>query len=183
MRKVLILFGLVLFAATCAKAQEGPNFEVSGDYQYVRMYPGGGAPSQGCQGFSGNAAANVNNWLGIAGDFGFCKVTGLPTGTGAFAHNTNYLFGPRISFRNYGRVTPYVQFLLGGDHASAGATGVPTASANAFAFTLGGGADVRLSPHVSLRAIQFEYFDTHFNSANQKNLRIQTGLVYRFGGR
>jgi opacity protein-like surface antigen len=183
MRKVFLLFGLVLFAATCVKAQEGPNFEVSGDYQYVRAYPGNGIPSQGCQGFSGNAAANVNRWLGVVGDFGFCKVTGLPTGTGAFVHSTNYLFGPRASFRNYGRVTPYVQFLLGGVHDSAGATGQPTASSSAFAFTLGGGADVRLSPHVSLRAFQFEYLNTHFNSANQKNIRIQTGLVYRFGGK
>ena len=181
MRKVFILFGLVLFAASYAKAQEGPNFEVSGDYQYVRLYPGGGAPAQGCQGFSGNAAANVNRWLGIVGDFGYCGVTGLPTGTSS--HAINFLFGPRVNFRNYGKVTPYAQFLLGGDHATASATGFPSTSANAFAFTLGGGLDIRLSPNVSLRAIQFEYFDTHFNSANQKNLRIQTGLVYHFGAK
>jgi len=181
MRKVFVLFGLVLFAATCARAQEGPNFEVSGDYQYVRLYPGGGAPAQGCQGFSGNAAANVNRWLGIVGDFGYCGVTGLPTGTSS--HATNFLFGPRVSFRNYGRVTPYVQFLLGGAHATFSTTGIPSTSANAFAYTIGGGTDVRLSPHVSLRAIQFEYFGTHFSGANQKNLRIQTGLVYRFGGK
>ena len=182
MRKLFLLFGLVLFAATCAKAQEGPNFEVSGDYQYVRLYPGGGAPSQGCQGFSGNGAANVNRWVGIVGDFGYCGVTGLPTGTSS--HAINYLFGPRFSFRNYGRVTPYAQFLLGGDHGTAKFTAggtTTTTSSSAFAFTLGGGFDVRLSPNVSLRAIQFEYFDTHFNSANQKNLRIQTGLVYHFG--
>ena len=184
MRKAFILFGLVLLAATCAKAQEGPNFEVSGDYQYVRMYPGGGAPSQGCNGFSGNAAANVNNWLGIAGDFGYCSVSGMPTGSSA--HNINFLFGPRFSFRNYGRVTPYVQFLLGGDRGTVSVTSGGTTisgSNNAFAFTLGGGADIRLTPHVSLRAIQFEYLNTHFSGANQKNLRIQTGLVYRFGGK
>lgn len=181
MRKVFILFGLVLFAATCAKAQEGPNFEVSGDYQYLRMYPGGGAPSQGCNGFSGNAGANVNNWLGVVGDFGYCSVSGMPAGSSA--HNINFLFGPRFSFRNYGRLTPYVQFLLGGDRVTASATGLGSASTNAFAFTIGGGTDVRLTPHVSFRAIQFEYMDTHFSGANQKNLRIETGLVYRFGGR
>ena len=183
MRKFFVLFGLVLLAATSAKAQEGPNFEVSGDYQFIRMYPGNGAPANNCQGFGGNAAVGVNNWLGVVGDFGFCKVTGLPSTGGVWAHNINYLFGPRVSFRNYGRMTPYVQFLLGGDRASAGATGFPTASSNAFAFSIGGGADVRLTPHVSFRAIQFEYLNTHFNNANQKNLRIETGLVYRFGGK
>lgn len=181
MRKFFILFGFVLLAAGSAMAQEGPNFEVSGNYQYIRIYPGNNAPASSCQGFGGNAAANVNNWLGLVGDFGFCKVTGLATGTSS--HEINYLFGPRVSFRNYGRLTPYAQFLLGGDHATASATGVGSTSANAFAFTLGGGTDVRLTPHVSLRAIQFEYFYTHFGGVKQNNLRIQTGLVYRFGGK
>ena len=155
MRKLFILFCLVLLAAGSAMAQEGPNFEVSGTYQYVRIYPGNSAPAANCQGFGGNAAANLNDWLGLVGDFGFCKITGLPSGISS--HEINYLFGPRVSFRNYGRVTPYAQFLLGGDHATASATGVPSTSASAFAFTLGGGADVRLTPRVSLRAIQFEY--------------------------
>lgn len=181
MRKFFILFGLVLLAAGSAMAQEGPNYEVSGVYQYVRIYPGQGNPSSGCQGVGGNAAVNVNRWLGIAGDFGFCSVTGLPSGTSS--HAINYLFGPRVSFRNYGRVTPYAQFLLGGDHSTVNVTGFPSASASAFAFTLGGGTDVRLTPHVSFRAIQFEYLYTHFGGVKQNNLRIQTGLVYRFGGK
>ena len=181
MRKLFLLFGLAFFAASCTLAQEGPNFEVSGDYQYIRINPGAGAPAQGCQGFGGNAAANVNRWLGIVGDFGYCGVTGLPAGTSS--HNINYMFGPRFSFRNYGRLTPYVQFLLGGDRATASVTGFPSASTNAFAYSIGGGTDVRLTPHLSLRAIQFEYFATRFNSATQNNLRIETGLVYRFGGK
>jgi opacity protein-like surface antigen len=181
MRKLFLCLGVALFAATCAKAQEGPSFEVSGDYQYIRVNPGAGAPAQSCQGFGGNAALNVNRWASIVGDFGYCGITGLPSGTSS--HNTNYLFGPRFSFRNYGRVTPYAQFLLGGDHATANVTGLGSTSANAFAWTLGGGADINLTPHLLLRAIQFEYFDTHFNSANQKDLRIETGLVYRFGGK
>lgn len=180
MRKFFVLFGFVLLAAGSAMAQEGPNYEVAGTYQYVRL-DGQGAPSQGCQGFSGNGAVNVNRWLGIAGDFGYCKVTGLPSGTSS--HSINYLFGPRVSFRNYGRVTPYVQFLLGGDHATVSATGFGSASNSAFGFTMGGGFDARLSPHVSLRAIQFEYFATRFGGTTQNNLRIQTGLVYRFGGK
>ena len=182
MRKCLILFGLVLLAAGSAMAQEGPNFEVAGTYQYVRINPGQGAPSEGCHGFGGNGAVNVNRWLGIVGDFGYCGVTGLPSGTSS--HEINYLFGPRVSFRNYGRVTPYFQFLLGGDHATAKSTSGNTTvsvSDSAFAFTLGGGLDARLTPHVSLRAIQFEYFPTRFGGTTQNNIRLQTGLVYRFG--
>ncbi len=179
MRKLFILLGFALLATSVAQAQETRAMEVSGQYQYIRIYPGGGAPSSGCQGAGGTFAANLNNWLGLVGDVGGCKVTGLPAGTSS--HEINYLFGPRLSYRNYGRLTPYAQVLFGGERATASATGFPSASSNAFAMTFGGGADFKLTPHVSFRAIQFEYLYTHFGGAKQNNLRIQSGLVYHFG--
>jgi hypothetical protein len=45
----------------------------------------------------------------------------------------------------------------------------------------GGGADITLSKHVSLRAAQFDYLYTHFGGEGQNNFRIQSGIVYRFG--
>jgi opacity protein-like surface antigen len=179
MRKLFILFGFALLATSIAQAQETRGMEISGQYQYVRISPGQGAPSENCQGAGGTFAANVNRWVGIVGDVGFCKVTGLPTG--ATAHEINYLFGPRFSYRNYGRVTPYAQVLFGGERATASVTGFPSASTNAFAMTFGGGADFRLTQHLAFRAIQLEYLYTHFGGAKQNNLRLQTGLVYRFG--
>jgi opacity protein-like surface antigen len=78
-------------------------------------------------------------------------------------------------------VFPFVQALFGGEQFSAGATGLGSASSNAFAMTAGGGADVTLTRHVSLRAIQVEYLYTHFGGASQNNLRLQSGVVWRFG--
>ena len=179
MRKLFILFGFTLFASSFAQAQETQGMEISGQYQYIRIYPGQGAPSSSCQGAGGTLAANVNRWIGLVGDVGFCKVTGLPTG--ASAHDINYLFGPRFSYRNYGRLTPYAQVLFGGARATASVTGFPSTSVNSFAMTFGGGADLKLTPHLSFRAIQFEYLYTHFSGVKQNNLRIQSGLVYRFG--
>jgi outer membrane immunogenic protein len=179
MRKLLILFGLFLLVASSAKAQEGPGFEVSGNYQYVRFNPGNGVSGINCQGGSGSAAAYLNSRFGIVGEFGACKVTGLPAG--ATAHEMNYLFGPRVYFHTRGRVYPFVQGLFGGERFSAGVTGVGSGSTNAFATALGGGADVTLTRHVSLRAIQFDYLYTHFGGAGQNNLRIQSGIVWRFG--
>jgi outer membrane immunogenic protein len=179
MRKSLILFLLILLAASSAKAQENRGFEVSGNYQYVRINPGGGAPSANCQGGSGSFVAYLNARAGVVGDFGACKVTGLPSG--AFSHEMNYLFGPRAYLSNHGRMIPYVQALFGGEHLSAGVTGLGSASSNAFAMTLGGGADITLSRHVSLRAIQVEYLYTHFGGASQNNMRLQSGIVWRIG--
>ncbi|HET8924926.1 MAG TPA: outer membrane beta-barrel protein [Candidatus Acidoferrum sp.] len=179
MRKALILLAFALAATGVAQAQEGRGFEVSGNYQYLRFNPGNGASGVNCHGGSGTGAAYLNSWLGIAGEFGGCRVTGLPAG--ASAHAIDYLFGPKVYFHSHGRVNPFVQALFGGERLSAGLTGVGTGSANAFATAVGGGADVTLTRHVSLRAVQFDYLYTHFNSASQNNFRLQSGIVWRIG--
>ena len=179
MRKLFILFGFMLFVAGTAKAQ-GQGFEVSGNYNFVRINPGGGASGSNCQGAAGTAALNLNNYLGVVGDFGGCRVTGLPSGTSS--KEISYLFGPRLSYHSYGRFTPYAQFLFGGVHATASATGFPSVSDSSYGITMGGGADFAMTKHVAFRAFQFEYFRTHFGGVGQNNFRIQSALVYRWGG-
>ena len=178
MRKSLIMFGLLFLAASSLKAQEKKEFEVSGNYQYVRFNPGSGASGINCQGGSGSAAAYLTASFGIVGEFGACKVTGLPSG--ASAHEMDFLFGPRVYFHSHGRLSPFVQGLFGSERFSAGVSGVGSASSNAFATALGGGADVTLSRHLSLRA-QGDYLYTHFGGASQNNFRLQTGIVWRIG--
>jgi opacity protein-like surface antigen len=170
---------LVFVGAVAASAQESRGLEVAGNYQYVRFNPGNGANGVNCQGGSGSAAGYLTAQFGIVGEFGGCKVTGLPSGTSA--HELNYLFGPRYYFRPQGRVFPFVQTLFGGEQFSAGVSGVGSGSQNAFAWTAGGGADVTLTRHVSLRAVQVEYLMTRFGGQSQNSVRIQSGLVWRFG--
>jgi outer membrane immunogenic protein len=179
MRNLLIACGLVLLWAVSASAQEGRGVEVSGTYQYVRFNPGAGAPGINCQGGSGTFGAYLTARAGIIGEFGGCMVTGLPSGSSA--HELNYLVGPRMYFHSHGRVFPYVQALFGGERFSAGVTGAGSLASNAFALTAGGGADITLTRHVSFRAIQVEYLYTRFGGANQNNVRLQSGLVWRFG--
>jgi len=179
MRKSLILFGFILLAVSSVKAQENRGYEISGSYQYVRFNPGGGASGINCHGGSGSGAAYLNASIGIVGEFGACKVTGLPSG--ATAHEMDYLFGPRVYFHAHGRVYPFVQALFGGERLSAGLTGVGSGSSNAFATAVGGGADVTITRHVSLRALQVDYLYTHFGGASQNNFRLQSGIVCRIG--
>src|SRR5256886_12491302 len=113
MRKLLVLGVFILAVVVPVRAQEYPKAEVFGGYQYLRLNPGG----TNCQGFGGAAAANVSNWLGVAGDFGYCKVTGLPSGISA--HAVNYMFGPRVTYRSYGSLTPFAHVPFGG-HAFRG---------------------------------------------------------------
>jgi opacity protein-like surface antigen len=179
MRKLMIVCSLFLLGAVSARAQEGRGFEVSGDYQYVRFNPGNGASGINCQGGAGTFGAYFTARVGIIGEFGACKVTGMPSGTSS--HELNYLAGPRFYFRPHGRVFPFVQTLLGGERFSTNVTGVGSASSNAFAMTAGGGADVTLTRNVSFRAIQVDYLYTHFGGASQNNVRLQSGIVWRFG--
>ena len=168
----VLLVAVAGFFAAPALAQETQRYEAFGGYEYLHLNPGG----TGCHGFGANLAYNFNNWLGGVGDFGVCKETGLPAGSPG-VHDVNYLFGPRVSYRNYGRLTPFAQVLFGGQHEAGG-----NLAFDSFAMTLGGGADYRFNEHISFRG-QADYLYTHFGGARQNNARIEAGLVYRWGTR
>jgi len=62
------------------------------------------------------------------------------------------------------------------------------AGENGFAMTLGGGVDLRFRSRFAIRLIQAEYLLTRFPSvtgasATQNNLRLSTGVIFRFGSR
>src|SRR5260370_25902955 len=155
MSNFLILGVLILVAAAPSRAQEYPKSEVFGGYQYLRLNPGG----TNCHGFGGSATGNLNNWFGVAGDFGYCKVTGLPSGTSA--HAVNYLFGPRVTFRGSGPLTPFAHVLFGGQHFGGSGGG----RANSFAIALGGGADYKLTEHAAMPWLQVEALYTHLGGS------------------
>jgi opacity protein-like surface antigen len=82
-------------------------------------------------------------------------------------------------------VTPYVHVLFGGAHASI-SVGGSSGSVNAFAFALGGGVDAKLTHAVAFRVAQFDYLLTKFSDGiddRQNNVRISTGIVFRWGGK
>ncbi len=166
MRNLLILGALILVAAAPVRAQDYPKAEVFGGYQYIRLNPGGA----NCQGIGGSAAGNLNNWFGVVGDFGYCRVTGLPSGTSA--HAVNYLFGPRVTYRSYGKLTPFGHVLFGGQHF--GVTGGGTA--NAFAMALGGGAEPTLAAHGRIMPGSKPGLSTAGAEGNSTNLAMVPAL-------
>ncbi len=107
-----------------------------------------------------------------------------------------YLAGPRLSFFKNDRLTPFVQALFGGIHASdvtlsscpAGSSCTLLPVENKFAMTAGGGLDVRVHRHFAIRIVQAEYLMTRFEdfdtgkSVRQDDMRLSSGIVLRFGG-
>jgi opacity protein-like surface antigen len=185
-----------------------PRAELFLGYSYLRSVPFQPMLTPGnrmvrLNGGSASIAFNLNRTFGLVGDFGGFDDTKLQiAGTGANparaadASGTAYTFmaGPRLSFR-YSRVTPFVQALFGGVHASevtlSNCTGnlcTPLPSENAFAMTAGGGIDLKIHRHVAIRIVQAEYLMTRFadlstgNRDTQNDIRLSSGLVFGFGG-
>jgi outer membrane protein OmpA-like peptidoglycan-associated protein/opacity protein-like surface antigen len=203
-----LLMPALMVCAQVAQVSRGtndgtPKAELFVGYSYLRAVP---APSDGnrlvwLNGGSTSIAYNFTRHLGLVGDFGgFDDSQLLLQGTGTTPDSSgsvySYLFGPRYSFRNYERFTPFVQALFGGIHASevtlssgcmgAGCTPLPAESS--FAWTAGGGLDFNLRRHLAIRIIQAEYLMTRFQdystgaSSSQNDMRLSSGIVFRFGG-
>jgi outer membrane protein OmpA-like peptidoglycan-associated protein len=184
-----------------------PKVEWFLGYSFWRAMPTSSSNRMGyLHGGSTSVAYNFNHYLGLVADFGGydnSKLTLIgPTGSQTFDSNGSaysFAFGPRISYRRYERFTPFVQALFGGAHASSvkisGCTGspicTPLGSDTGFATFLGTGFDVKISRHIALRLLEADFLLTHFKdpfSNNgqgrgwQDNVRLSTGIVFRFGG-
>ena len=176
-----------------------PRVDLSGGYSFWRAVPfSAGNRIAWTHGGTASVAYNLNDWLGVVGEFGAFRVTrsGTAASNIVSAHGDvfSYLFGPRVSFR-HDRFTPFVQVLLGGVNASqvtlSGCTAgcASLAGDDAFAMSAGGGLDVKLSHRFAIRLIQAEYLMTRFPDAStntedkitQNNVRLSAGLVVHFG--
>jgi hypothetical protein len=159
-------------------------------------------------GWNAEAQYNANGWVGIAVDFsGYSGVpftvrsgraSGLPSQSRYAA-----LVGPVISYRTKSKFTPYIHLLGGWERAHLSASTPSGAAPSAatsytdFVLALGGGVDVNLSLHFSLRLGQADWYRTHVNlsqfygsaynstqfeglATRQKNWRVSTGVVVQF---
>lgn len=180
---VVLLIG-AMSAAPPLRAQAEPSkIELYGGYDYVRFNISANVSGQSLfQTFNGNGGGgeltyNVNNWLGVLGDMGGYWATNATRQGAAIP----YLFGPRVNFRR-GKITPFVQVLLGGVVTSSGIQQIGWQSH--YAMTAGGGLDVKISKHFSIRPVQAEYFMTKIPDGinnRQNNFRFGAGIVLRFG--
>jgi len=175
---------LSLFGAS-AYAQDTPKVDVFAGYSYVRSNPSAtGVSSFSLNGGSASVAYNANSWLSGVADFGGYH-SGNILNTGTSGTLSTYLFGPRVSVRRFGRVTPFGEVLFGVARADASVAGTTSGSENAFAMTVGGGVDYKLTDHFAVRPVKVDYLMTRFSptgtAANtQNNLRVSTGIVFRF---
>ena len=200
MKRCISVIGAAVLFVSVAAAQDWPRFETSLNYTGTRFDSATNVRAFNANGGSGDFAYNFNRWLG-----GVIDVGAVHNGNVLDSTIANYLAGPRITVHR-GSITPYFQFLAGGAYATssiaapfaatlqdagvipAGTTIRATRQETAFALTAGGGLDIKISKHVSLRPIQVEYFLTRlqnlhtFNDNSQNNIRYSAGINFMFGG-
>ena len=179
----LLAFATVL--SLSAAAQELPKLDASVSYSYFRANPA----TSGFSGFSLNGGSasgsyNFRDWLSGVADFGGYSV-GSANGVSVNNHMLTYLFGPRLTYRGYRRISPFGHVLVGGARAGSGVFATSN-SHTAFATAFGVGVDWHVRDRWSIRPLQFDYLLTHLpeianaNNQTQNNLRVSTGIVFHF---
>jgi hypothetical protein len=166
--KRLLLFSLALFLFAIPSYAQS-SYDASVGYSYFHL--GGGADlSQ--NGVSGSLAYKPIPFLGIVGDFG-----GYHASPGGVSLNTyTFLFGPRIIIHNPTKITPFAQFLAGAGHLTVGDGGPSNTN---FAYSVGGGVDLGVLPHLALRP-QLDYVGLHNSGGTANCTRLSISAVVRF---
>jgi outer membrane protein OmpA-like peptidoglycan-associated protein/opacity protein-like surface antigen len=182
---LIALSGAAFGQNTSDYKNDTPMFNFSAGYERTQA----NAPPGTCQCFSANGGY-------ISGSFFFSNhLSAEARFSGATSSNISSLgqnlnlytivAGPKLSFTTH-RFSPYVHVLFGEAHATN--SYFPTATsytttATSFALAPGGGVDLSLSPHWSVRLVEAEYLRTGFpnGSTNTQNqLQIGAGIVYKF---
>jgi opacity protein-like surface antigen len=132
------------------------------------------------QGWEGSLEGKLAPFFGLVTDFSGHYGTqtfpepGGPT-VSVTGHEWEVLFGPRLSVP-VGKFTPFGEFFVGLAHINSGGT---FQSNTSFATAVGGGIDYRIFRPVALR-VEGDYLRTNFFSTGQNNIRLSTGIVFRF---
>lgn len=160
-------------------AARGPIIELFGGYSRTPIKSSVTTVSNGVV---GSFAWNAKSWLQIAADASFNR------GSSNQIQNTLYgnHYGPRFYYRQHLKwtVTPFAEALFGGSHVNTKfkGPGPREFSANGFSMKVGGGVDVNIFPHLSIRLFDADLYRTSFFQSHQNTYWIASGLVIRLGG-
>jgi hypothetical protein len=122
---------------------------------------------------------------------------GSDTKAAVKVEDLSVLAGPRFSYRNNERVTPFVHLLVGVDYSRitpsfivngadatgqfAYETGVDKMYSVGVGAIMGGGIDLNITDVIAVRPIQFDFSMTRGPDYSSHGLRCSFGIVFRFG--
>jgi hypothetical protein len=170
-----------------SSARETPRYEVSAGYN-LRVFTQPNYARVGFNGWYGAGEYNILERISLAGE-----VSGGFRNQGARGDLSIYsgMVGPQIyPFKHAHKITPFAHVLFGEGYYRAsypafGGFPAEVVTYSSFSWEVGGGVDIRRTPHWSIRLIQLDYARTGFLGSKlvQNNYRASIGFVYRFGKR
>jgi outer membrane immunogenic protein len=176
---------LMLFLAVTSRSQTVPqhvSLEVGVNYSWLHSNaPAGDCGCFSASGGSGNVVLNLPGAVSAVGEVSGYPVNSI-SGTTQNVTIINYLFGYRYTVDTHTRLRLYGQGLAGGSHESSNYAYIQ--SANAFAFSLGGGAHLRAGRHLGINLVQADWVHsalTNGSNNRQNDLRLGTGIYLVFG--
>lgn len=192
-----LLLALPLAAVTVEAQQPTPRIEIFGGYSALYpnatsygLLPGALLPIESClcwnpRGAGASVTYDFNRWIGITADMSGHWGDGATTYAGRVGHYSAYNIsaGPKFTYRTR-HFAPFAEFLAGGDRLD------PELfhKNDAFGFIAGGGIDIPVGRHISLRPAQADFdfsnhnFDPNLVPQTQvRGLRLQAGVVFLFG--
>ena len=194
MKRILIV-SLMMAGSFLPAYAQGPllagqstEARFSAGYQYLsfKVPSGSSVPMHGT---TADFSVDYGKRLGVRVEAGYGYATGL-YGGGYDARMLSYLGGPVLYAYKSERVVLTGELLLGGakiDGTVPGTTQDYKVMANKFAWAVGGGAEIRISPstgiHVGVDYLHTAYFDANLAVAGQSNLRGTASIVHVFGRR
>jgi len=170
-------------------AATGPVFEASAAYTYLAL----DTPSRqrvGLSGVDANGFVDFNPRWGMTVDSSYARA-GNVLGTGHSGNVLSFLIGPQFYPVNFGNTRIFVHTLAG---VSLVNSAVPVkgtyylgGTVTRFSYALGGGVERTVAGPLAIR-VGADYLRTTFANSTaamqfQNNLRIVTGIVFRFGNR
>jgi len=191
---ILTLSLILCSSAVLAQQETPPKADVFAGYQWLN--PGGNIPDG--TDTSGNVLPfklpSMPAGFGLAFGYNFHPNFALEGDFGANYKNGNdistYSLGPRFTWRGEG-INLFAHTLLGANHLNTANFGARTG----IGAILGGGIDLTITKHVSLRLIEADYQWAKQNFAKQvpssqpdlrrpsyEGVRLRTGVVFNFGG-
>ena len=219
MKKIITVIATSLCFTFVAGATDVPKTEVFLGYSFVRLNSNRDIiPSRDANGGSGQFVYNFSKGFGVAFDAG-AVTNGSIRQTNVDTTVAHFVVGPRYKFNQHSKFQPYAQALFGGAYATSSAQIVavpvvnplvavnPLISVNgdavsarlvgsrrSFAMLIGGGLDWKVSKHMQVRPLAFDYFMTQTQpesvitglprtgqTTDRNNWRYSAGVNFTFG--
>jgi len=168
---LLLILLCVTALSRLSVAQQIPRVQVFGGYSYTRF----DSPTLGFANRSNLSGFNISPAFNLA--YGFGVKVELTGQYGSKVNLRDLTVGPQFLYSR-GR-TLFFAHALFGDSRSFVRVGTGEGD-TARAIVLGGGVDLDVSSRFAFRAVQVDYVHTTLFSTTQNNVRISTGLVYRW---